>query len=262
MARCKACGKFGLFLKLNSLGECESCAAKRARQNYLKQGMEAAKEELENLPKTEIVLSGSKLKCRPLCELDDIKFSNITANGKYNNFVVFDTETTGLSAAKDKILEIGAIRFENGIPVAAFETLVNPGKPIPEEASSINHITDDMVANAPAIWQVLPAFDAFVGKSAVVAHNLKFDLKFIHRSGSKLIDTKRKYYCTYEQSKRLLKGPTYRNGEMTDKDYDVYDHKLGTLCEYYHIFQPDQHRAVADAFVTGKLFLKLVGEKQ
>jgi len=46
MARCKTCGKFGLFLKLNSLGECESCAAKRARQNYLKQGMEAAKEEL------------------------------------------------------------------------------------------------------------------------------------------------------------------------------------------------------------------------
>lgn len=54
MARCKTCGKFGLFLKLNSLGECESCAAKRARQNYLKQGMEAAKEELENLPKAEI----------------------------------------------------------------------------------------------------------------------------------------------------------------------------------------------------------------
>ena len=49
---------------------------------------------------------------------------------------------------------------------------------------------------------------------------------------------------------------------MTDKDYDVYDHKLGTLCEYYHIFQPDQHRAVADAFATGKLFLKLVEEKQ
>ena len=66
MARCKTCGKFGLFLKLNSLGECESCAAKRARQNYLKQGMEAAKEELENLPKAEIVLSGIKLKCRPL----------------------------------------------------------------------------------------------------------------------------------------------------------------------------------------------------
>ena len=175
---------------------------------------------------------------------------------------MFDTETTGLSAAKDKILEIGAIRFENGIPVAAFETLVNPGKPIPEEASSINHITDDMVANAPAIWQVLPAFDAFVGKSAVVAHNLKFDLKFIHRSGSKLIDSNRKYYCTYEQSKRLLKGPTYRNGEMPDKDYDVYDHKLGTLCEFYHIFQPDQLRAVADAFATGKLFLKLVEEKQ
>lgn len=83
MARCKTCGKFGLFLKLNSLGECESCAAKRARQNYLKQGMEAAKEELENLPKAEIVLSGSKLKCRPLCELDDIKFSNITANGRF-----------------------------------------------------------------------------------------------------------------------------------------------------------------------------------
>lgn len=262
MARCKTCGKFGLFLKLNSLGECGSCAAKRAHQDYIKQCTKAAKEELEALPKAEIVLSDIKLKCRPLCELDDIKFSNITANGRYNNFVVFDTETTGLSAAKDKILEIGAIRFENGIPVATFETLVNPGKSIPEEAYSINHVTDDMVANAPAIWQVLPAFDDFVGDSAIVAHNLKFDLKFIHHAGSKLIDTKRKYYCTYEQSKRLLKGPTYQNGEMTDKDYDVYDHKLGTLCEYYHIFQPDQHRAVADAFVTGKLFLKLVGEKQ
>ena len=262
MARCRTCGKFGLFLKVDENGECQTCAVKSSQKRYIQVHEQMAESEMLSLQKAEIVLSKGKLKHRALSELNDITFSNITAKGKYDNFVVFDTETTGLSASKDKIIEIGAVRFENGKPTAVFETLINPEMPVPADASSVNHITDEMLTNAPTISQVLPAFDLFVGNSPVVAHNLAFDLKFIHRAGSTLVDTKRKYYCTYEQSKRMLKGPTYRNGEITDKPYEVYDHKLETLCDYYGIYQSGKHRAAADAIATGKLFLKLVEEKQ
>lgn len=262
MPKCKSCGKFRLFLKLDTKGFCKECAERDAkRKQHIKWLNDEAKRELEDLPRYPITLSDAKLAHRLVSDLDDIDFTNITPKGIYNEFVVFDTETTGLSAARDKIIELAAIRFVNGQPREVFETFVNPGCAVPAEAAQVNHITDDMLADAPTIAQVLPAFDAFVGKSNIVAHNLTFDLKFVHHAGSTLIDTKRKYYCTYEQSKKLLKGPKYKHGELDYSDYDVYDHKLGTLCEYYHIIIPEQHRAAADAMATGKLFLALVDER-
>lgn len=265
MPKCKGCGKFRLFFQLDGDGFCKDCVAKNALANrvaYLKALEDAAKEELDSLPRYPITLSSQKLAHRLVANLDDIKFSNITPKGTYNEFVVFDTETTGLSASRDKIIELAAVRFVNGHPIEVFETFVNPGRSIPAEATKVNHITDEMLADAPTIAQVLPCFDAFVGKSAVVAHNLAFDLKFVHHAGSAIIDTKRKYYCTYEQSKKMVKGPKYKYGEADYSNCDVDDYKLGTLCEYYNITIPGQHRAAADAIATGKLFLALIDEKQ
>ena len=169
-----------------------------------------------------------------------------------------------MNKSRDKIVELAAVRFKNGKATEIFETLVNPGKAIPADVSAINHITDDMVADCPTIEQIMPAFDRFVGASAVVGHNLDFDLGFILAAGSRIDHIKRKYYCTYEQAKRMLKKPrrkwdaelqTYM--EDFDSDWDVENHKLGTLCTYYGIVVPDQHRAGADAYVTGQLLLHL-----
>lgn len=199
----------------------------------------------------------------------ECKHSTLTARTKLDEFVVIDTETTGLHKGKDKILELGAVRFVGGKPVEIFETLVNPGRPIPKEVTAINHITDDMVAGCPTIREVLPAFDRFVGASNVVGHNLDFDLGFILKAGSRMAHTKRRYYCTLEQSQKMLKTPKRKwDSEInayikdTDGDWDVEDCKLSTLCEYYGIVAPDAHRASADAYATGKLLLCLQDSKK
>lgn len=199
----------------------------------------------------------------------ECKHSTLTARTKLDEFVVIDTETTGLHKGKDKILELGAVRFVGGKPVEIFETLVNPGRPIPKEVTAINHITDDMVTGCPTIREVLPAFDRFVGASNVVGHNLDFDLGFILKAGSRMAHTKRRYYCTLEQSKKILKTPKRKwdsdiNAYVKDidGDWDVEDCKLNTLCEYYGIVAPDAHRASADAYVTGQLLLCLADSKK
>lgn len=228
---------------------------KRAREEYLRNKVLAAQNELESLPRYTIELSNEARKRRTGYE--EVPFSNITPKGKYPEFVVFDTETTGLSGSKDRIVELAAIRFVDGVPTEIFETFINPEREISPEVSAINHITNDMVADAPTISEVLPSFEAFVGKSPLVAHNLEFDIKFLFYSGSTITDTPRKYYDTLAQSRKMLKKI-----KDYDSDWDVIDYKLGSIAEYFDITFPCQHRASGDAMVTGKVFLKLIEKKQ
>lgn len=285
MGKCVMCNKKGIFFKVNSDGLCVECEKKqeqvrqeeekrkkeeqlkKEREEYIRNKKLEVKNYLRNLPKYEIKLSSEARKRRTRYE--EIPFSNITPKGKYDEYVVFDVETTGLAPSKDRIIELAAIRFVNGEPTELFETLVNPEREIPQEASAINGITDDMVANAPTIAQILPSFEEFVGKSNLVAHNMEFDLKFMYYSGSIITDVKRKYYDTLEQAQKLLKKPKMKYDKefgMYDvdyeSDYDVYDHKLDTLCSHYLITVPEEHRAYSDAFVTGILFGCLIEEKQ
>lgn len=94
-------------------------------------------------------------------------------------FVAFDLETTGLSPQLDLIVEIGAVKYIDGREVAKYGVLVNPGRPMPPGASAVNGITDDMLADKPAITEVLPEFLAFIKDAVLVAHNATFDLGFI-----------------------------------------------------------------------------------
>lgn len=233
----------------------EEIERKKRREEYLRNKVLTAQNELNSLPRYTIDISNEPRKRRTGYE--EITYSNITPKGKYPEFVVFDTETTGLSPSKDRIVELSAIRFVDGIPTEIFETFINPEREISPQASAINHITNDMVADAPTISEVLPSFEAFVGKSPLVAHNLEFDIKFLFYSGSIITDTPRKYYDTLAQSQKMLKK--FRS---YDSDWDVIDHKLGTIAEYFDITFPCQHRASGDAMVAGKVFLKLIEKKQ
>lgn len=257
-----------IFTKWNSKGKKDSTSStpfkedsleeierKKRREEYLRNKVLTAQNELEALPRYTIELSKEPRKRRTGYE--EVPFSNITPKGKYPEFVVFDTETTGLSGSRDRIVELSAIRFVDGVPTEIFETFINPEREISPEASAVNHITNDMVADAPTISEVLPSFEAFVGKSPLVAHNLEFDIKFLFYSGSIITDTPRKYYDTLEQSKKILKKI-----KDYDSDWDVINYKLGTIAEYFGITFPCQHRASGDAMVTGKVFLKLIEKKQ
>ncbi|MDD6305945.1 MAG: exonuclease domain-containing protein, partial [Clostridiales bacterium] len=113
--------------------------------------------------------------------VDDLK--DIITNSKDQNlddtYVVFDLETTGFSPEKDKIIEIGAVKVENGVITDKFSTFVNPEVPIPFRIEELTSIKDDMVMDAPKIEEILPEFMEFCKGAIMVAHNAEFDMSFI-----------------------------------------------------------------------------------
>lgn len=126
-------------------------------------------------------------------------------------------ETTGLSASSDRIIEIGAIIFENGQIVNTFGTLVKSEVPISPGASAVNHITNDMLRNAPnerEVFSALVAFlgDALNGQTAICAHNAPFDMGFLKAALSRLGYNSTIYYVdTLSLARKLIKGsPNYK----------------------------------------------------
>ncbi len=203
--------------------------------------------------------------------LSDLTYSNITKKSsleKLGDFVVIDTETTGLQATSCEIIDIAAIRFRNFIPVEKVSMLLSTKKPIPEDATKVNGITNEMVLGCPRFSQIAVSLVDFIGDDAVVGHNLEFDLKFVVKHGADLTSKKRKYYDTLELAQKTLKKPRYKyNKEYGysdydfDSNYDVLDYKLNTLCVYYGIITDTLHRAEADALATGFLFEKLAKQR-
>ena len=228
---------------------------------------------LDSIPLANIEITNTKHKTQSVGDLEElVKYSSITAKtnpDKIGNFVVIDTETTGLSPSRDALVEVAAVRFEGWKPVEKFTTLINPGKKISPSASAINGITDAMVADAPSFDQIIDSLDSFVGKSNLVGHNISFDLKFLYRHGYNFTSSKRHYYDTCAISKKVLKKQKAKwDREIEeyvvdddDYDYDVENYKLTTLCNYYKI-RDDMfaHRALSDALATGILF-KLLAQK-
>lgn len=124
---------------------------------------------------------------------------SITAKTSYDrigSFVAIDTETTGLSAVNEDIIEVAAIRFEDWEPVELFQTLVNPQKHISGFITDINGINDAMVKDSPTFAQIIDCLAEFVGHANIVGHNLPFDLKFLFRHGYNFTTEKRKYFDT------------------------------------------------------------------
>lgn len=213
--------------------------------------LEQFKRELNAIPRVDITLSDPAPR-QLLRDIPSYSFSNVTRTTRFDTMfplVFLDTETTGLSPSNDDIVEISAIKFDYGmVPVSCLTTLCKPHRPIPEKASSINHITDEMVADAPDFRQVAPALTEFIRGCSLAGHNLDFDLRFIFAHGVKLPEGTR-YYDTLDISHRTIRKS------------DVYNYKLGTLCIYYGIWRDDAHRSLSDCYATAKVFSKLVYDK-
>lgn len=159
-------------------------------------------------------------------------------------FVVFDLETTGMDSVKDQIIEIGAVKITDGIITETFSCFVKPTKHIPEDATAVNGITDEMVAGAYSINQILPDFYKFTRGAALVAHNAPFDCGFIYNIAKKM-----GYY---------FDNPVIDTIALArEKLHGVGNFRLITVCNYLGIKLIGAHRAVNDSLATAKIFLKL-----
>ncbi|MFZ4403136.1 MAG: PolC-type DNA polymerase III [Pseudobdellovibrionaceae bacterium] len=162
-------------------------------------------------------------------------------------FIAFDLETTGTVPGVDKVVEIGAVKFDfSGQIESVFSTLVDPQRPISPGASAVNGISDDMVRGKPKIEDLLPSFADFCGSELLVAHNAPFDSQFLiseinrHETEAPkgiIIDT-------LPISRKVFPG--------------LANYKLGTLVQHLKIPSTGFHRAEEDASYCGHLFVHLL----
>lgn len=161
-------------------------------------------------------------------------------------FIAFDLETTGTVPGANQIVEIGAVKFNDGVPEGVFSTLINPRTPIPPGASAVNKIYDEMVQGKPYIEQVLEAFTEFCGDEIMVAHNAPFDAQFL------TADYKKHEFPT-------PRGIILDTLPIARKVFPgLANYKLGTLIQHLKIPAGNFHRAEEDASYAGNLFLELV----
>lgn len=185
---------------------------------------------------------------RNISSMPVIKFSKIEENTPSSEIfplIVVDVETTGLGRCMDKIVEVSALKFdENFILRERYSTLINPQKPIKPKASAANHITDDMVKNAPLFSQIRSQFQDFINGCNIAGYNLQFDLEFLYHAGIDLDEN----VCYYD---------VLGLAESKIPETKIGNYKLPTVCEYYDVPIKSVHRRYSDVLAIAKIFKKI-----
>lgn len=194
----------------------------------------------------------------PSCPKGYVKTTRIeidinTIESIKKKYIAFDVETTGLNPKTDRIIELGAVLFENGKIIKKFESLVNPEITIPIQATYVNNITNDMIKSAPKEQEVYFKFVEFLGdalknETTICAHNAKFDLDFLSETLMRLgYNANVEYIDTLNYSRKLIKG--------------ISNYKQNTVANYFSIMNEQEHRAISDAETCGKIFWNLLNLK-
>ena len=164
-------------------------------------------------------------------------------------YVVFDSETTGLSPVKDDVLQLGAVRIVNGkiVETERFDALVNPGRPIPAASTKVHGISDAMVRDAQPFSEVSRQFHKFAKGAVIIAHNAPFDMAFLHRI-----------------SKRTGQNFDHPVLDTVHLSAIVFggsaEHTLDALCARLDIRIPEdlRHTAIGDAQATAEVFVAML----
>jgi len=160
-----------------------------------------------------------------------------------DSYCIVDLETTGVFVRKAKIIEISAVRVRDNQIDAQYSRLVNPGCLIPAEASAVCHITDEMVKECPCLEDVIDSFMDFVGGDVIVGYNnAGFDMNLLYDAWMALRGKPftNDYIDVLHAARRCLSG--------------TEDHKLETVCRYYHIDTQGEHRALKDCLLTKAVY--------
>ena len=169
-----------------------------------------------------------------------------------DEFVAIDIETTGLNPTWDEIIEVSAVRYQNGSEVETYESLVKPTRPISAFITLYNGITNGMVADAPTVGEIMAPLRAFIGDSVLLGHNVHFDINFLYdameRAGAPHLSND---FIDTMGLLRRIKGAS-APGSLAD------------AAQVYNISVPGHHRAGWDSRCAAELFLRLVsgGELQ
>ena len=194
-----------------------------------------------------IKLANTRLHKQPVSRLPYFKTiyigSDFDAQNKLKEFVVFDTETTGLDPESDGIVQLSAVKYKNLKASEKWNTYLNPGCTISYSASLVNGITDEMVQDKPKINQVAKDFLDFVGDAPIVGYNIKFDLSFMWCAGIDLI-TGRDIYDVMLSAYALFPKGTLPNRKLT------------TVAEALGI-SFDAHDSLEDSIATGEVLVKI-----
>jgi DNA polymerase III epsilon subunit family exonuclease len=164
----------------------------------------------------------------------------------FENYVVFDLETTGRDPSACGVVEIAAVKVEKGEITEQFQMLVNPEMPIEEAAMEVHHITEEMVADKPGIDEVLPSFIKFVGDHLLIAHNgYAFDFKIIDRLCNRL-------------GLRRLANVRYDSLILARNLYPDKRNSIDALSERMELDAGTRHRALDDVIVLHKIFQRML----
>lgn len=183
----------------------------------------------------------------------EIWFDDKVIERLIKRYIAFDVETTGLNAHSDRIIEVGAVLFEDGQPTQKFSSLVNSVTDVPYSATVINLITIDMVRAAPperVVYDKLTAFlgDALNGETLICAHNARFDMSFLSETFERLgYDAKITYVDTLAFARYMIHG--------------LNNYKQPTVANYLKIENEQEHRAASDAKVCGSILSNLLSIK-
>lgn len=164
-------------------------------------------------------------KCNPCCALPD-------------SYIVVDIETTGFDPRLDSIIQMAAIKVENGDITTRYACLVNPGHAIDGFISALTGITNDMLRDAPMLEQVLPDFLALIQSDVMLGHSLRFDLRFLEAAAA-------------AQGLALEKCDYVDTLQIARKVYPEWQHhRLCDLVKNLHIESAGAHRAMLDVLAT------------
>lgn len=205
-------------------------------------------QDIKSIPNYEIARQKTDLTRSDIASVPELKIENITKSfdidAKLLSFVVIDVETTGLDAEQDRIIQLSAIRYNNLRPVSVFDSLVNPKREIPKDASKINGIYYDNVKDAPELDEIANSFVEFVGNSPIVGYNIPFDLSFLFCSGINLIG-KRKIYDAKVLAKKVYKR-------------ELQYYSLKNVLEHNGIIINGLHNSKVDCYATAMIFVKMI----
>lgn len=163
-----------------------------------------------------------------------------------STFVVIDLETTGFDVNRSEVIDIAAVRVEGGIITEKFSSLVYPGFFIPERIKELTGITNAMLIGQPSIEEVFPRFLDFIGDNILVGHFIEQDLKFLDKYSKQLYGKKfrRPTLCTLKLSKKIFPN--------------LKKYSLENLSDFFGYETNGIHRALKDAELTAKIFLKML----